>query len=418
MAICGKFKSILRNGIVIAISMGLSVLFIYIDYLAQNCKYPFFDNLMVYSLTEYFAPKDKTPLSFYNDSVVCVNVAHDKALTTYTDKKGRYLGNDYITDRDSLLKFLSIANKSQYKYIFLDVRFSKRHKTETDSALFALLCSMKNIVVSNHANYGDYELADERLKPITGMADYGITLTTGFSRYEFLQDDEPSVALKMYRDIDHGDIVRHGNFYRDKATNRVCLNTPFIPMPRLESNIYEDDGRYRNRYPYLGTKWLSLPEDVVIDSLRGKYVLIGDFDEDLHGTYIGDVPGPMLSFISYKFIKDGKHKYPILLFWIMFVWYTVIFTSILCNAFHNFSINVIAKLRKATSGIIGSLSKFIVVDIVILVIKWIYKYIFWSFIISLLYKLFDIAFITIIPSFAILIVSNLASLVQKHLKKK
>jgi len=64
-----------------------------------------------------------------------------------------------------------------------------------------LILSIDNITVSNHLEDDEYELADKKLKPATGFADYGITITTGFSRYEFLQENGASVALKMYQDI-------------------------------------------------------------------------------------------------------------------------------------------------------------------------------------------------------------------------
>jgi len=80
--------------------------------------------------------------------------------------------------------------------------------------------------------------------------------------------------------------------------------------------------------------------------MRGKYVLIGDFDEDLHGTYIGDVPGPMLSFISYKFLKDGKHIFSIPLFLLLLLIYTTILTCILCDVRIKFYCQLINWLYK------------------------------------------------------------------------
>ncbi len=313
----------------IAISVLVSFVLICVDYFFQNNKYPWFDNLMTLSLIEYVTGS-KDRITFDDDSVFCVNVAHDKALASYVDKYLVCRGNDVITSRDSLLKFLNLAAKSQCKYIFLDVRFSKRHQTEVDSALFATILSIPNIVVSNHCEDDEYELADKKLKPATALADYGVTLTTGFSRYEFLQDGEASVALKMYRDIDHGDIVKWHNLYFDKSTNHLCFNAPFIPIPRT-LNRYK--GENTVRYPYLGAQLFGYyTEKDLIDTMKGRYVLVGDFDEDLHGTYVGDVPGPMLSFLSYKFIKDGKHLFPLSLFLMTFVIYSVICWFILRNA--------------------------------------------------------------------------------------
>jgi hypothetical protein len=393
----------------IIISVLVSFVLICGDYFFQNNKYPWLDDLMTFSLIEYFTGAN-AKLPFDEDSIFCVNVAHDKALTTYTSSDRLIRGNDEITDRDSLLKFLRIAAKARSKYIFMDIRFSKQHQTSTDSALFASILSIPNIVVSTHSEGDDYELADKALKPKTALADYGVTLTTGFSRYEFLQDGGASVALRMYRDIDHGDITRwHGLFF-DTPSNQICLNAPFIPFPET-INRYKDENTVR--YPYLGSQLFSYyTEDELIEMMQGKYILIGDFDEDLHETYVGDVPGPMLSFISYKFLKDGKHLVSIPLFLLMLFIYSTICTCILCDfRFKVYSI-FMDRLYKGIDRIrLSGISYFLLflletIRLILALIGWsgvIFSITFFS------YVLFDVAILSVLPTIAIAIISYINS---------
>lgn len=42
--------------------------------------------------------------------------------------------------------------------------------------------------------------------------------------------------------------------------------------------------------------------------MDGKIVLVGDFDNDVHSTFTGDVPGPLLSYYAYRALAAGDHK--------------------------------------------------------------------------------------------------------------
>jgi hypothetical protein len=415
MAIWDKIKSKTKfDGTKITISVLVSFMLICVDYFFQNTKYPWLDNLMTFSLIEYVTGA-KNRITFDDDSVFCVNVAHDKALTTYSDRNHIIRGNDVITDRESLIKFLNIAAKANCKYIFLDIRFSKRHQTDIDSVLYATILSIPNIVVSTHCEDDEYELADEKLKSATGFADYGVTLTTGFSRYEFLQEGEASVALKMYRDIDNGDILKWYGLYVDKQTKHVCFNAPFIPIPR---NLNRYKGENTIRYPYLGSQLFNyFTEAELLNMLKGKYVLIGDFDEDLHGTYVGDVPGPMLSFISYKFLKDGKNLFSIPLFLLMLLIYSAILYCILCDVRFKYCGQLINWLYKKIGKIhhnwISATLLFILefIRLILALIGWsgvVFGITFLSYI------WFDVATISVLPTLAIAVISYIVSRIKNR----
>lgn len=381
------------------------------DYCLQNVAYPLFDDLMTLSLIE-FGTRAHDELPFQEDSVLCVNIAHDKALAVYTDEFDIIRGNDAVVSRDSLIKFLNIAAKAQYKYILLDVRFSKRDKTDADSSLFETIRSLKNIVVSTHiaGDDFDYELADEKLKPVVGLADYGMTRTTGFSRYAFMHDNCASVPLKMYQDIDHGDIAKCGIIYFDEPSHHVCFNSPFIPMPQTLNRI---QGKNIMRYEYLGSEIFNphRTERGLIDLMKDKYILIGDFDDDLHNTYVGNVPGPMLLFLSYTFLKEGKHIYPLSLFLFLLIVFSAIYMGIFC--FHNDRITLLPK--------VSSKFKLGWHICVIGIIKFILTIAGWSLLIYAItwfvYQIYGIAIISILPTCGIIIFSYIIPQIKQHRKQ-
>lgn len=131
-------------------------------------------------------------------------------------------------------------------------------------------------------------------------------------------EDKPSVALKMYRDIDGGDITRYGCLYF--SDKKFCNNAQFLTIPTDVFYEYAESGALR--YPMLGSQWLSwyTPEEICA-MVEDKYVIVGDFEHDLHSTYVGRVPGPMLSFLAYRELATGRHIYP----WEEFLILTVIY---------------------------------------------------------------------------------------------
>ncbi len=47
--------------------------------------------------------------------------------------------------------------------------------------------------------------------------------------------------------------------------------------------------------------------DELRNLVRGKIVLIGDFDADVHDTYVGPLPGPLIHYYAYRDLKRGHH---------------------------------------------------------------------------------------------------------------
>ena len=71
--------------------------------------------------------------------------------------------------------------------------------------------------------------------------------------------------------------------------------------------------------------------------MKGKTVMIGDFDNDVHDTYVGSVPGPMLSYFAYDTLRRGDHLVKILPQLLLLIIYWVMIFSILSPSSITFS---------------------------------------------------------------------------------
>ena len=156
-----------KMGRVFLISAVISIILVKADYLVQNFSFPFMDDSILMAhvdvLMEKQMEKKKTNCFFDEKDVTYVNFGKDKSLVPVLDEFNDTIGNDVITDRKTLLEFLELAKKSDYKFLFLDVRFEKGYETPYDSALFSLIKEMPRLVIATHQRDGGYEIIDSSL---------------------------------------------------------------------------------------------------------------------------------------------------------------------------------------------------------------------------------------------------------------
>lgn len=234
----------------------------------------------------------------------CVNIGLDKTLAPVIDEFGDTIGRVPITDRNAVWKFLDIVKDSNYKYIVIDIRFEKDLKSEEDSALFNTINKMPNVVVSTHRDTELNEYLTEGDNNIVGMSDIRSTGSSDFSKYEYLQSGRESVALNMYHDLHGKTIKKIGPFFL--CNSKLCRNMQFLDLYPSAVNPITSEGRIR--YPYLSSQILRFyTAEELCNIVSDKIIIIGDYDTDIHSTYIGDVPGPLLAYEAYNALKEGKH---------------------------------------------------------------------------------------------------------------
>ncbi len=243
------------------------------------------------------------------DSILFINVCYDKQLLDY-EENGIPVGKTVITDREKLLKLLTIANKAKnYRYIFLDVHFDESIETPIDSALFKTIASMDRIVIPSHKKA---KLKDTILTEKAANADFFTTWKVlTFSRYQFLHGDELSVPLKMYVDKKHLNgtgIKKHlgGLWYTDEG--RLCQNNVILLLPvAVYGSLLDQEGHERDRnYINLGADLLD--EDYPVEEqIADKILVIGDFKNDTFFTYLGSQPSSAICLNAYIALMNGDH---------------------------------------------------------------------------------------------------------------
>ena len=300
------------------LALACSIFIICADYLLSNLSFPLFDESESLSV---FAYLDSKNIPDQSAEVFCVNTGLDNTLVAVTGKFGDTLGYTPVADRRALLHLLEIAETAKPKYIILDIRFEKGLDSETDSALFAKMHSMPRLVFAHHREINGYELADSSLLTKAGLADYRSNMFSGFSRYEFLQGDEESVALRIYRELDGGYLEKRGPLYF--SDGGISYNMQFIPLPANPSSPYGLKGHIR--YRYLTSQILGKKNyEELRAMMRDKIIIIGDFDNDIHQSYVGNVPGPLIHYYAYRFLRDGHQRVNIFYIIILLVAYTII----------------------------------------------------------------------------------------------
>ncbi|MBR6191377.1 MAG: CHASE2 domain-containing protein [Prevotella sp.] len=295
----------------IAISVLLSVAVLLLSYIAGNSARPLAgEKSVLVKLNSW-----KTMLGLAHDSVpddvLLVNVAYDKMLVDYTED-GLPIGQETITDRRKLLEFLTKAREADnYKFIMMDVILEQGITTEYDSALFHAIAQMPRIVIPVHA---DAPLQDSILYPKAANADYNITHDeTNFCRFQFMHDSMPTMPLVMYAEKTGLGIKRQGMFYT--SGGRLCRNGMTLKLPVRISGAYmdrneatEDTEMLERSFLYLGADILAVDSVLpVAEQISDKIVVIGDFNNDVHRTYMGYQPGSVICLNAYYALLRGEH---------------------------------------------------------------------------------------------------------------
>ncbi len=356
-----KFTPLIKR---LCISMAVAVGLLVFDYYIGNSRYCYtlLDDSLTFALAERFFPHDDTD----DSDVLHIDVSLDKQLAPVLEYNDT-IGYIPITDRQKLYDFLSIARTADYRYILMDIRFEQGTDTPIDSALFSLITSMPRLVISTHAD-DNYTIADSSLLQKAAYADFESTLFSGFTKYEYIQHGQESVPMRMYRELDGGNIAKHGFIYSSHGS--LCNNAQSIPLTapveyvdttfveEIQDDImifyevqyddtlseailsndsindnYEDSIPDKDKYR-LGIDMLvrKSPEEVT-KLLSGKIILIGDYTNDIHTSYVGDIPGPIIQYQAYRTLHNGNHRIKWLITVVLFLVYTAI--AYLCMYFND-----------------------------------------------------------------------------------
>lgn len=380
----------------ICFSILISLTIILANYWLGNTLFPLPDEIGVFQKINGWNSFRGNQKGNVPDSLLFINVCYDKMLVDYAEND-MPVGQYPITDREKLLKLLTVAKQANnYRYIFLDIIFEEGiGTTPYDSALFHTIASMDRIILPVHENA---KLQDSILYRKSANADYAVAWEeTNFARYQFLHKDMPSVPLKMYIDkkqLEGTGIKEHGGglWYTDDGI--LCSNgVTLLLNVRMTGRFMDTESQERERnFIYLGADLLNIDSIIPIqEQIADKILVIGDFKDDVHDTYIGPQPGSSICVNAYISLMNGDH---FVNWWVVifsFLLYTTVGTAFLMG--HSFS------------------SPFKKWPIIKLFVSFISTGLFFTLIAAVMFKWFDIALNIWLPS---LIYPSIDAVVQKY----
>lgn len=275
----------------------------------------------------------------WNDSITLINTSFDQTLVDYYGERDFPQGKIPITDRRDLYDFLKIANQfKEYKYIILDIALDDKGLLYDDS-LSLLIPQMNNITVARSKKYGLMDALSSK----AGWVDYyKMPYATGFTKYIYGTNEQQSLALRVYNERNNKNAITSilGIVYFDGL--RLCQENSVLnyDIRFLQRESISPTSQNKDIFSYQNlrtdfcdstiensTNRINKTEKVR-GCIKNKIVVIGDFfDNDIHDTYVGEIPGALINLNAYLALQNGNHLidpyHVILLFFFYFILYVI-----------------------------------------------------------------------------------------------
>ncbi len=304
----------------VILSVILSGSLIVAGYFVNN--WPIFtgENLNQYFFIQKVSELLRLSHKYEHEDAFFVNVSYDKELVKVNGAgPNGVLGNTSITDRAKLYELLNILKEDEgYKYIILDIIFDPNEVSCSDSLLYSLIESMSNVVIVRDNNI---PVPSTKLMTKAALADYFSTITaTNFVRYKYMDKNGIRyIPLKIYEDLYEGvEFKKHGFRFIPVYTSgrKLCYNSCFIAFDSEHFSSYNKVSKKYQSIDYynLGEDLLNYPflsaqdrEERITTLAKDRYVFVGNFNEDIHDTYMGPRPGSLILYRALKTLEDQRH---------------------------------------------------------------------------------------------------------------
>lgn len=257
------------------------------------------------------------------DSLLLIDMSTDKEIVTQYDEEDYKNCSNVSVNHSHLYKILrELYEAGNYRYIMLDIFLDKDVSQPADTALYQLIDSMPRIVIAR----SDSPLADSCLYAKSGLVQYSTTLwENDFVKFPFWTDNHRSMSLKMYEELARKDMKRDGMIMFDDgqyAQTSAILTYNVVWDDKLSNLLFHTDMLYEDS----AITQVFPPEDI-----DGKYVLIGDFKNDMHNTFLGEMPGVLINFNAYVSLVKGYHR---ISFWYLLCLF-IVFTLLVILTIHH-----------------------------------------------------------------------------------
>ena len=245
----------------------------------------------------------KSPYDF-----VFINVGKDLELVK--DEEG---GDNVITDRNKLGSFLKIlVDSNRHRFLLCDIVFDL--PSPNDSLFRQYILGLQRAVFPKH--FGDSAPITSLFPLPLAVADFH-TNTGKFNKFRLVyHDTDQTIPVTLHEQLQKVKYTKkYGNLF---CNGKLCLQT-ISPKYYIRSYQLTDS----KTYPFfnLGELLVLSNEPSFYKSfLENKFIVIGNFNTDIHDTPVGKMPGTLVLLNTYLNLFFSRQ--------LISVWWVITFFSI------------------------------------------------------------------------------------------
>jgi hypothetical protein len=260
---------------------------------------------------------------FDEENYLFINTAYEPSLTNVETEYGED-GKIVVTDREKLGTFFELMNYfgNRHKYILCDIFFNIR--TDNDSLISQNIAITKNIIIPAEYDPENHQLNKPVFDVKYAQADY-ITYEGIVSKIRLFADESKSktLPLVMYEDCNNVNIRT--------ASLGLFHNGSYIPRSIYPRYYFDREKMRKHEISLSKLLHLLMIKDTLFynDVLKNKILILGNFSEDLHPSFIGPLPGSLILFNTFLTLEAGYHK----LHWSWFLFALLSFTFLCYREF-------------------------------------------------------------------------------------
>ena len=233
------------------------------------------------------------------DEVIFIDVSKSRYLVPLNEDSTE---NDVITNRKYLTELFNLLaeNNNQVNYILCYVLFDTT--TPDDSALVQSVSRLKDKFLSINS-YVNRRLSKNRLDLRSATASVYLQKNAVYKIPCFGVYGDTLVPFKMYTDLDKVK-VRKNFLFTWFSGKGIAFNSQINNYPIRSLDFIDGD------YVKIGlgelVSVLKLSPEVFNLYLQNRYLLIGDFENDRHSTYLNRQPGTLILFNAYLHLHHNR----------------------------------------------------------------------------------------------------------------
>lgn len=269
------------------------------------------------------------------------------------------MGDERIADRNRLDSFLLLLNRlpNERRIVLCDLSFDK--STAADSSLALHLSQTPRLFMPAFTTQTPAPFAAIGNHVKQGYADYSKSnewwiLSNKLNKFKLMTPNgKKSLPLKMFEEIHGLEAVARGPFMKIGSDYYFSM----IALDEMVRSFSVNKDILSTSMPInVAIQQLKDNDEFTADYVNRPYIIIGNFENDIHQTAFGQVPGALINFNLFKSLENGENRIPWLWVLLVFVSYTGIIQYSLYGKSPKLAIDFRNWVNKYFGVILGSIT--------------------------------------------------------------